>query len=162
MALLAVVLCVNFAACSDDENSGYDSKLNIIGIWECIESENDEAYIDVGDYIKFLDSKEFDDPESDLKGKKCVFSGDLDELTNFTEKDWDADRHYTMSTCIYTLIGNRLCIYESDLDRWVGTISIEGDIMIFNYEYENWNADSVTLTDKRGPYVAEFRRVSTN
>ena len=47
---------------------------------------------------------------------------------------------------------------ESDLDRWVGTIIIEGDVMTFSYTYQNWNADRKTMTEKFGPFTATFQK----
>ena len=75
MMILAVISCLSFTACSEDEDGNNVSSpyaTEILGMWECIES----GYrMDLGDRIKFF-SGEFDEAQwnkgGTLKGKKCI------------------------------------------------------------------------------------------
>lgn len=150
MALLAVVLSVSFSSCSDDDDSSY-SVNDVTGVWQCVSQtgyENKFKFID-GDHIKFF-SDDYVDVE--VTGKHCYINWidgwareregsqeyTLEELKNLPHPSEDNNRAYTVN-------GNRLTIMESDLDRWVGTIIIEGDVMTFSYTYQNWNFDRKTL-----------------
>ena len=42
---------------------------------------------------------------------------------------------------------------ESDLDRYVGTISVNGNEMTYSYKYEDWNGSKYV---EFGPYVSKF------
>ena len=72
LALLAIVLCINLSACSDDGETS--STPNILGTWECIEGA---YYMETGKIIKFFNG-DFDESKYNkggtLKGKKCFFS----------------------------------------------------------------------------------------
>ena len=169
VALLAVVLSVNLASCSDDdeeENGSSYSVNDVIGVWQCVSqtgNENEYKFID-GDHIKFFSNdyvEEEDVPE--VTGKNCYINWKdgwrregsqeytLEEMKNLPNPGEDNDIAYTVN-------GNVLSIMESDLDRWVGTIVIEGDVMTFSYTYQNWNADRKTMTEEFGPFTATFQK----
>ena len=163
MALLAVVLSVSFSSCSDDDDDGSSYSVNdVTGVWQCVSQtgdENEYKFID-GDHIKFF-SDDYVDVE--VPGKHCYINWidgwarlgsqkyTLEELKNLPNPGKDNDTAYTVN-------GNVLTIMESDLDRWVGTIIIEGDVMTFSYTYQNWNADRKTMTEKFGPFTATFQK----
>ena len=78
VALLAVVLSVNFAACSDDDEDGSSYSTNdVIGVWQCVSQtgdKNEYKFID-GDHIKFFSNdyvEEEDVPE--VAGKNCYIN----------------------------------------------------------------------------------------
>ena len=168
MALLAVVLSVSFSSCSDDDDDdGSSYSVNdVTGVWQCVSQtgdENEYKFID-GDHIKFFSDDyvgEEDVPE--VTGKNCYINWidgqarqgsqkyTLEELKNLPNPGEDNGTAYTVN-------GNVLTIMESDLDRWVGTIIIEGDVMTFSYTYQNWNADRKTMTEKFGPFTATFQK----
>lgn len=161
MALLAVVLSVSFSSCSDDDGSSY-SVNDVTGVWQCVSQtgyQNKYKFID-GDHIKFF-SDDYVDVE--VTGKHCYINWidgwaregsqeyTLEELKKLPHPREDNGTAYTVN-------GNVLTIMESDLDRWVGTIIIEGDVMTFSYTYENWNFDRKTITEKFGPFTATFQK----
>ena len=75
MMMLAVISCLSFTACSDDEDGSNASSpyaTEILGMWECIEG----GYrMDLKDRVKFF-TGEFDEAQwnkgGTLKGKKCI------------------------------------------------------------------------------------------
>lgn len=87
---------------------------------------------------------------------------------NPTESDWDdgivdpfGDGNYSFDE-LYTLGGNKLSIFECDYDRYLGTISIEGNIMTFTYMYQNWRYIDNThqvLEEESGPYTVKFKKI---
>lgn len=173
MALLAMVACVNFAACSDDDENVSSSYANeILGLWECIEGAENMS---TGNLIKFFEG-EFDEASYNeggtLKGKKCLigwggdFEVDGEVINDPTELDWNKTiyqygENNTEFGELYTLDGNTLTVMESDYDRWIGTISIENGIMTYTYKYQNWRVlDSAhqEMTDEEGPYTVKFQK----
>jgi len=182
MMMLAVISCLSFTACSGDEDGSNASSpyaTEILGMWECIEG----GYrMDLKDRVKFF-TGEFDEAQwnkgGTLKGKKCIhmsyehnsysenYGGDPMN-PNPTESDWDdgivdpfGDGNYSFDE-LYTLSGNKLSIFECDYDRYLGTISIEGNIMTFTYMYQNWRCIDNThqvLEEESGPYTVKFKKI---
>lgn len=153
-ALFAVLACVNFASCSDDDKD--NPTADIIGTWECVDSENlddsgENDSFDRGTLLRLLN------------GGKCFIgyhgsfeiynpeTGGWETVADPTEKQWvdeEGDR--------WDLKGNNLTVREPDLDRYVGTITVNGNEMTFTYKYQNWNYDSGTMTSESGTYVSKF------
>lgn len=171
MALLAVVVSVNFCACSDDEEENISSySEDILGLWECIEGSEG---LPTGTVLKFFEG-EFDESRYNeggtLKGKKCMIgwggSFELGEesVTDPTEAQWDEFvRYYGDGEFfeLYTLSNNSLSIFECDYDRWIGTITMEGDIMTFTFMYQDWiwyATDRQEFVKETGPYVSVFQK----
>ena len=142
-----------------------------------------------GTLIKFLNSEEYHSSTDNIyRGKKCFveenyrdfyrlfsFSNDIYEEYDFTdytpdptEAEWDIDYYYNDEGLLYaeehdpTYIfrGDSLTIMECDLDRWTGTVTIAGDIMTFNYKYQNWVYGPNVMISESRPYVAKFKRVA--
>lgn len=158
LSLFAVFVCVSFASCSDDDKD--EPTADIVGTWECITGEDHGAGYDGEDFEKGTLLKL-------LKGDKCfigyngsfeIYNPDTDRwetVTNPTENQWgdedgEGDKWY--------LKGNVLTVVESDLDRYVGTINVNGNEMTFTYKYQNWNYDSGTMTSESETYVSKFRK----
>ena len=177
MMMLAVISCLSFTACSDDEDGSNASSpyaTEILGMWECIEG----GYrMDLKDRVKFF-SGEFDEAQwnkgGTLKGKKCIhmsyghnsYEENYGVDPNPTESDWDShiikvQGSYNFDD-LYILSGNKLSIFECDYDRYLGTISIEGNIMTFTYMYQNWRCIDNThqvLEEESGPYTVKFKKI---
>lgn len=140
-ALFAVLTCVSFASCSDDDKDA-PSSADIVGTWECVSgTEHGGAYEEhdfaKGAIIKFLaGNKAF----IEYWGGSAIFG--------YTEANWDSEEDET-----WTLKGDNLTIMESDLDRYVGTISVNGNEMTYSYKYEDWNGSKYV---EFGPYVSKF------
>ena len=164
LALLAIVLCINLSACSDDGETS--STPNILGTWECIEGA---YYMETGKIIKFLNG-DFDESKYNkggtLKGKKCFFSNiNNNDTNNLTESQWNKEIIKDGDTFefpeLYTLKGNTLTLMECDYDRWIGTISIENDIMTYTYKYQNWrviDSDKQIMEEEKGPFTVKFQK----
>lgn len=103
--LLMVVLCVNFAACGDDDD---DEKASIVGTWKA-ETANGGGYVE---YFTF---------NSDGTGKSWEVSsnGTQGEAEGFTYKvssnkltfTWEDGEDYTST---FSLSGNRLTIKDNE------------------------------------------------
>ncbi|MDC2612484.1 MULTISPECIES: DUF5640 domain-containing protein [Bacteroides] len=102
--LLMVVLCVNFAACGDDDD---DEKASIVGTWKA--ESSDDGYVE---YFTF---------NSDGTGKSWEVSsnGTQGEAEGFTYKvsgnkltfTWEDGEDYTST---FSLSGNRLTIKDNE------------------------------------------------
>lgn len=171
-ALLAVVLCVNFAACSDDDGEKgllYSSN-DVIGVWQCVSQTGDDCLDKFipGDIIKFFDS-EYVEPY-DPNYPQVVFGKNyyinwvngwhrLDNYTEYTLEEMMSMTEDDFVWCdAYAVEGNTLTLYDSDLDRYIGIIVIEGNTMTYSYIYQNWNADSEAITEEFGPFTATFQK----
>ena len=53
MAVIAVIMSVNFMACSDDDDEDDKQSNTIIGTWEVTGDTSDEEYNDIGDIYTF-------------------------------------------------------------------------------------------------------------
>ena len=167
LTLFTAFLFTGIASCSsnEEENPTY----NIYGTWECIETaDNSYDYSIRPDRLfKFLNTEDYYADGMNW-GQKC-FIGTAEEGFRIdittednryysyytfdpTEKEWD-DGGYT-----YHLDGNKLTIIEYDLDRWTGTITVEGDIMTFNYTYQNWIYGPNEIVSESKPYVSKLQR----
>lgn len=170
MALLAVVVSVNFCACSDDEEENVSPySEDILGLWECIEGSE---RLPVGTALKFFEGEFDESPYNEggtLKGKKCMigWGGRFEYAggaTDPTETQWDESARsydYYEFPPLYTLSNNSLKIFECDYDRWIGTIAIEGDIMTYTYKYQDWiylATDNQELVEETGPFVSIFQK----
>lgn len=144
MALLAVAISVGSIACSSDDNEEQQAEANLLGIWECTSTTPDDVTgedhaFDPGKRLKFL------------KDNKCFIayrSGEgfdtvNGEKENPTESDWDSEYGYK-----WLLSGNDFTVIESDLDRWVGTVTVEGNTMTFVYKFQRWSWDGQTMTSE--------------
>lgn len=170
MALLSMALCVNFSACSDDDDdkggeSGFQSDLT--GTWKCVSQtggDNEYKFIE-GDYIRFFASdyaEEEDYPEVTGKNADIYWNGGwrregdsgctLEEFLNAPDPGEEGSLAYTLKSRTLTLM-------ESDLDRWTGTVAMDKDgVMTFTYTYQNWNADSRKMKEEFGPFTAKFQK----
>lgn len=167
--LAAMFMCLGFASCSDDDKDEPDSEdvTEIIGTWKCVESNfididsDSEKGFEVGDAFVFFKS-DFKAADHLISGKKCFVVDNNDNLSQYTEAKWDDmvswDEGSQEFEEVYTLTGNKLTVMECDLDRYVGTISIKGNEMIYTYKYQNWNYDKKTMTSESKQYVAKFHK----
>ena len=178
LALLVLFICV-FASCSNDDEP---SNSEVLGKWICVETndfvpiiENPyDCYFDfhVGDGIVFFEG-EFTSKDNLISGKKCFILDDgqvyivNDEVykSNPTEYDWNKNVLYNSYEDdysfdqIYILDGTLLTIIlEGDLDRVVGTISIDGDILTYTYNYQDWGSGTQLIRNEYGPFVAKFKK----
>lgn len=173
LAICTVLMSATISSCSSDDGP---SSSDVIGKWICIESSYDSNnyydYInafEIGDGIIFFNGN-FESDDKLIKGKKCfilnngtAYIEDEGEKSNPTEADWNknvivygpGDQEYSE---IYTLNGSSLSIFECDLDRLVGSISIDGDIMTYTYKYQNWNSSSHEMKSESETFVSKFQK----
>lgn len=153
MALFAAVMNVGLVACSSDEDDQTTSE-KLLGTWVCTSASpsDADAYNRNRARIRFL------------QNGKCFTSmrddGFFDTLYGYkakpTEADWNSEFNEQ-----WFLEDNKLSIVYSDLDRYVGPITIKGDEMTFTYQYQYWNADDRIMTPEDPEiFVAKFKRVS--
>lgn len=147
-----MALCVNFTACDDDDDEYASYATEILGLWECIETSHPmDGFFDEGDGVKFFDGW-YTDPEWDfVSGKKCFLANSPDYLTDRTEDQWSGGYRYTINS-------NTLVVMESDADRYVGTIVIDGDILTYTCMYQDWVFDDRYMDEETGPYTVKFQR----
>lgn len=170
-ALITVLASVNCISCSDDDQNG-SATTDLSGIWRCVETnyvEDDSGYSSSekgflkGTSLIFFNG-EFKSADGMISGKKCfiVDAQESDNLTNYTELAWNRDVDVTHSTQefpeVYNLSGNNLTIMECDLDRFVGTISINGNEMTYTYKYQNWQYSTGLITSESKVYTSRFRK----
>lgn len=152
-ALFAVLTCVSFASCSDDDkdepSSGYANE--ILGTWQCVETSN--SGFRKGSHLVFFDGKGKTD-DNLLSGKKCFILYDPDDdPKNFPESNWEEGDD------LYTLNGNNLTLFESDLDRFIGTITIKDGEMTFTYKYQDWKYDLGQMVSESEERTSKFRKM---
>lgn len=116
---------------------------------------------EVGSALVFFNSP-FTSADKKISGNKCFIVYDGENVNDYTISAWDnavewyeGDQEFEP---VYTLKGKNLTIMECDLDRYVGTIAINGNEMTFTYKYQNWNYDSGTMTSESKTYVSTFRK----
>ena len=137
---------VVFSSCGgDDDDDNSQSSQTIQSMWKCVSTthteidnpENHGLGFDVGARIKLIeDGICF----IDYNGKGFELPGG-GHKENPTKQDWnleDGDKWF--------LKGNILSIMESDLDRWVGTVSINGNEMT---SFINISTVALTRTSTR-------------
>jgi len=113
MVLMAVLVSVGFAACSDDDDD-IGNVSNIYGTWEATHNEGWQKA-----------NGKLDD-EWDLDASELKEEGEAERYT-FTEDGkvtmyyWSGSRWYLDETCDYTISGNKLRIEDYDS---------EGDLVI--------------------------------
>lgn len=164
MAILAIIMSVNIIACSSDDNNDSEKQqitANLLGTWKCTSTtphvEHSATQGGEGLYeglkIKFI------------QNNKCFidywgngFDTGSGNKNNPTESDWDSEEG-----CKWLLSGNNLTVMESDLDRWVGTVTIKGNEMTFTYKYQDWNYDKQTMvSESKETYTSKFTLTSRN
>lgn len=182
LAMMAVVMSMSFIACSDDNDDNPSKQeeettttIDILGLWKCTDGGNvdKDAYSDfagrspisTGDPIKFFSG---DFSHGGISGKKVLIglNGAFFEdpsITDPTEEQWNEEVDVISGDEwefdeVYTLDGNNLTIIEDDLDRYVGTVSVEGSVMTFTYKYQIWSYDTGLMLGEIGPYTAKFQR----
>ena len=84
-------------------------------------------------------------------------------ISNPTEYDWNhnvyiEDGDYSFGDWVYILDGTSLTVLQCDLDRYVGTISLDGEIMTYTYKYQNWGTGTQLMGSEYGPFVAKFQK----
>ena len=164
MALLAIIMSVNLVACSSDDNNDSEEQqtsINLLGTWKCTSTIPYEEHsatqggneLYEGSKIKFIqNNKCFIDYWGD------GFDTGSGNINNPTESDWDSEEG-----CKWLLNGNNLTVMESDLDRWVGTVTVKGNEMIFTYKYQDWNYDKQTMiSESKETYTSKFTLTSRN
>ncbi len=165
MALLAIIMSVNFIACSSDDNNDNEQEqqtiANLLGTWKCITTIPYEEHsvtqggdgLREGLKIKFIQNNKC---FIDFRGNGFYTGSGY--KNNPTESDWDSEEGDK-----WFLSGNNLTIMESDLDRWVGTVTVKGNEMIFTYKYQNWNYDKQTMiSESKETYTSKFTLTSRN
>lgn len=159
--LFAVLACVSFSSCSDDDkdepSSGFSSE--ILGTWQCVESDylgysgdDDEIGFKKGEHLIFFNGNGKTD-DNLLSGKKCFILYGSENPKGYTESSWEEGDD------LYTLNQNKLTVFESDLDRFVGTVTIKDGEMTFTYKYQNWNYDLGQMTGESKQYTSKFRKI---
>ena len=159
--LMFTLMPYSLIGCSKDKNNDPKNNIDIdvTGIWVCIESNQTDKYYEgfEGDALIFFDQIFKSDLNGGTTAKKCfiIYGGanKTNELKNYNISDWDDDEGYLLD-------GNKLTIFESDWDRWIGTISISGDIMTYSFKYQDWNWTSGTMTEEEPfDYICKFQRI---
>lgn len=149
---------------------------------------SDNSRISEGTLFKFLNSEEYYSSFFNRNlGKKCfvdkrsgywyrlfLFSNQTDEEYSFTdytpdptEAEWHTYYFYDNDGLLYDeepdptyfFTGDSLSILDPGSDRWAGTVTIAGDIMTFNYKYQDWDSKSNVMISESRPYVAKLKRV---
>lgn len=169
--LFAAFASVGFCSCSNDDEPKSDT--DILGTWICVESSDSEIAhgegFHVNDALVFFNST-FTSSDQKISGKKCFVerfgSRDLQKdeidklLKELTVSKWDSEvegvDEYQDFGWTYNLNGKSLTIEECDLDRYVGSISINGDELTYTYTYQNWNYDDNSMTEESETYVSKF------
>ena len=163
MVLMMVFMgTVVFSSCGDDDydndndNGNVQLSESIQGIWKCVSTthteidnpENSEEGFDVGARIKLIaDGICFIDFRGE--GFELPNGGIKDNPTKYDWTSEDGDKWY--------LKENNLTIMESDLDRWIGTVSVNGNEITFIYKYQNWNYDKQTMRwEGKETYTSKF------
>lgn len=171
MALLVVCVGLT-SCDDDDNSVGTSSyETQIIGLWECVSVYTDNIIepliitdeIKKGRRIKFFSGQfSYQKPNGawSLDGKKCWVSesdktfkvtppetlGEPYYVTDPTEYQWDVCVKYYESSVsfneVYILDGDSLAIIDHSLERWVGHISIDGDVMTFTYTYQKGDSQT--------------------
>lgn len=151
MALLAIVISVVVAACSSDDNKDLQTSQDLLGTWKCTSTtpyDKESDAFDIGARIKILPNG------------KCFIAYHADDTfwygdgygDNPTESDWDpedGDR--------WLLNDHNFTVMESDLDRWIGTVTIKGNEMTFTYKYQDWNYDkNAMVSESKYTYTSKF------
>lgn len=134
-----VLLGFTSIACSSDKDEE-PAGANIIGSWKCIsESQSSETLESSNDFVK-------GEVIQFLEGGRCLLP--WDEVSDPMD-EWSS----------WSLKEDNLTIMESDLDRWIGKIKINGNEMTFTYKYQNWNYDSGTMTEEDPiTYISVFSK----
>ena len=122
-SLLAVVLCVNFAACSDDDENEPSVTPTLAGTTWSVLTTNEE----------------------DLEpGATVTFKTDGTVTWDIPESEW------MDSKILYHLNGNELKIVYNDDDYQLGTIFINGKTATYRYK---WYDIDGTWQDEEYSYV---------
>lgn len=164
-SLWAILGSMSFVACGSDDKDEPSSSMNIVGTWVCVETNNDingeDQGLSVGEALIFFDSQ-FTSNDKKFSGKKCfIVYGSDSNLNEYTVSKWDSmiDTYDDEFEPIYQLEGNKLTIMECDLDRYVGTITQDGDELTFTYKYQDWNYDDWKMvSESKETYVSKFKR----
>ncbi|WP_294619787.1 lipocalin family protein [uncultured Bacteroides sp.] len=82
MALIAVVMCVNFAACSDDDEDESGNAASLIGTWKIVKTVYDDGEITEHDYPYWvIDSSTiyYTDEVGEEKSDYCKYTYDAEK-----------------------------------------------------------------------------------
>ena len=162
-ALLGLYVCFNFSSCNnDDKDEPYQ---DLSGVWICTQVNDSQSWLGgVGSGLIFFNDS-FTSDDKLISGNKCFRIRDDAEnkYPSYTLQRWNSrvtghgkDQEFPE---VYILRGNKLTIMECDLDRTVGTISINDNTMIYTYKYQNWNYNSGTMTSEDPTtYISTFQK----
>lgn len=148
---MCVVMAIAFTSCGDDDDE--EPTTDIVGTWICTQTTNDENGEDmgfaIGDGFKlFASGKAF------ILYDGYAYVEGVGDVADPSESQWDKEEGDT-----WKLSGNQLTVMESDLDRYIGTIAVNGNELTFTYKYQNWNYDSGTMTEEsKETYVSKFQK----
>ncbi len=179
---ILTLVCITFTSCSDDDKDN-PSTANLEGVWICTESTyNDGEDIpgsrpfSVGDGMKLM-NQSFTSIDKLVSGKMCflLYDGrwydvEPDVTGEPTLKDWLDYRWYIEDEeelefgyieefgYIYSLNGNKLSIMQCDLDRTVGTISIDGNTLTYTYTYQDWTYGPNIMVSESKTFISKFEK----
>jgi hypothetical protein len=118
MAIVAVIMCVNFTACSDDDDEEQGGNA-VVGTWST------EIYTD-GDYYTTLitynadgscTSKEYkQNNPNDVETDKGKYQVDGNKLSIWWESEKEFDEPWT---CTFTISGKRMTTSENGGTVWI-------------------------------------------
>ena len=160
MAISAVIMSVNFIACSSDDNNDNENT-NLLGTWKCSSTLPYEEHTAAQGGDGFREGLKI----KFIQNNKCFidywghgFYTGSGYINNPTESDWDSEEGDK-----WLLSGNNLTVMEGDLDRWVGTVTIKGNEMTFTYKYQDWNYDKqIMVSESKETYTSKFTLTSRN
>lgn len=147
MALLAVVMCVNFTSCSDNDESDVDSN-SIVGFWKIASYDDD-----------FFDNEE----EHNSNPERIVYLEftSSNEVHPYNAKKqymadvWDGKTYYTISGTILEIDLNCKENYPNHKidDLIKGSFSLSNNRVNWNYKWSsdgnNWSDESYSMVLER-------------
>lgn len=159
VAMLGLTACLNLSSCSDKDKDEPQSNIDLTGIWVCTDSNETEEYSNglKGYGLVFFGNYFTSDINGGETAQKCIITyvgdEDINVLKNYTVSNWEGFGDG------YILKGNNLTLFEGDWDRWIGTISINGDVMTFKFIYQDWIYDDTMKDQEPYDYVAKFQKI---
>ncbi|GFI00492.1 hypothetical protein IMSAGC004_02900 [Bacteroidaceae bacterium] len=93
MALIAVVMCVNFAACSDDDEDESGNAASLIGTWKVVKTVYDDGEI--------IDGEEHDCPYWVIDSSTIYSTDEIgEEKSDYCKYTYDAEKKVVRLTYI--------------------------------------------------------------
>lgn len=161
-AVLGLYACFNFTSCKKDTKD--EPSQTLTGVWICTQVNDPQAPLGIGSGLVFF-NESFTSDDKLISGNKCfiIWNNAENNYSSYTLQEWNSqveghgkDQEFPE---VYILKGNDLTIMECDLDRTVGTITIDGNTMIYTYKYQDWNYNSGTMTSEDPTtYISTYQK----